>query len=145
VVADAMDKIKEKKEKLKEGLDKFDDNSKEIQELSKSCVSDKSDNVGNGACGPDSCNKELLAKCSGTSDETQLNAILDLVENPPSATKDETKNKATETKFSDALSKLRGFDCSSDPQVKEECKFCVTSKKEQFNKDVVQINSGEAK
>jgi hypothetical protein len=130
VVADAMDKIKEKKEKLKESLDKFDDNSKEIQELATSCVSDKSDNVGNGACGSD-CESALAeGKCTGSNFDDVLAACLTAYGDPKA-----------QAKFDKGLESIK--DCK-DSTAKAVCMNCVETKKTKYG-DSKATSEGAAK
>ncbi len=124
VVADAMEKIKEKKDKFKEELDKFKDNSKDIQELRTSCVSDKSDNVGNGACGPE-CSAQALeaAKCG---DSAKFKAVDDAL-----AMLNGTDPEKAQVTFSNANAALTGISCG-DPSVRETCLYCVRTKSDRF-------------
>jgi hypothetical protein len=140
-VAEAMDKIKEKKEKAKEDLDKFKDRSKEIQELAQSCRGDK-DGVGN-ACDAAFCRR--ITKCSGN--DAQIKEIANLATLFQDATGVTESDKAYGTSLQTAMDNLEGVDCSSeDDLIKEVCFNCISTKSEKFSSDVRDIRSAnEAK
>jgi hypothetical protein len=121
VVADAMDKIKEKKDKLKEELDKFKDNSKEIQELATSCIgANSSDNVGNGACGQE---------CSSALKEGSCNTnVSDIVAACRAAFPDSSVEDTFKKGF-DALDKC------GDDTAKAICENCISTKKASYAQD----------
>lgn len=124
VVANAMEKIKEKKEKEKERLEKFKDNSKEINDLASTCGQDDKDNVGNGACGPECSAQSLVdAKCGEAKKFEAVDEAL-LIANGTNA------GDANAT-FKRASVALTGVQCD-DPSVRDMCLVCVRTKANQF-------------
>ncbi len=124
VVADAMEKIKEKKEKEKERLEKFKDNSKEIDDLAKTCGKDDKDNVGNGAC--DQCSKSMLQACSGGGSgggSDPVSEILNAVQG--------TATDMNSGDFQKAYNALGGLTCP-DPDVLSVCNNCVGTKQKAY-------------